>query len=80
MSDIPSDERPTRGCDSCHQTDNHPRHVIQYGPDQFTVKHIDCCAAEGCRICLTTESITQGVRGDELFDVIRSGVLNEVDV
>lgn len=73
-------ERPIRDCDVCHQQDDHPRHVIQHGPDQFTLRHLDCCAAQGCRTCVATEAITDGARGADLLAVIQSGALAEVNV
>lgn len=73
-------ERPIRSCDVCGQTDDHPRHVIQHGPDTFTMRHLDCCAAQGCRVCVTTETATAGARGPELLAAIQSGALNDVEV
>lgn len=73
-------DRPIRSCDRCHQEDDHPRHVIQHGPDQFTVKHLDCCALDGCRVCITTEQATGGVRGPDLLAAIQGGALEGVEV
>ncbi len=73
-------DRSQRSCDRCGQTDDHPRHVIQHGPERYTVKHLDCCALDGCRVCITTEQVTQDARGDELLAAIQSGALNDVEV
>lgn len=39
------------------------------------VRHIDCCAAKGCVVCLATEQVTAGQRGQELIDAIANGAL-----
>lgn len=56
-------ERPERSCEVCGQSDDHPRHV-----QGSTVRHMDCCAAEGCVICQATEQEYGGLRGQELID------------
>lgn len=60
--------RPQRSCDVCEQTDDHPRHVIGTPERGGTVRHMDCCAAEGCDICATSEAENEGRRGQELID------------
>lgn len=32
------------------------------------VRHMDCCAAQGCPTCLDTEAENSGLRGQELID------------
>lgn len=55
--------RPVRSCDVCGQQDDHPRHV-----QGQVVRHLDCCAAQGCAVCTETEAATEGRRGQELVD------------
>lgn len=43
------------------------------------VRHIDCCAALGCPVCIGTEEITGGVRGQELIDTIAGGALDDYE-
>jgi hypothetical protein len=35
---------------------------------QVTVRHMDCCAAQGCEVCADTEAEYGGRRGQELID------------
>lgn len=59
--------RPLRQCDVCRGIDDHPRHVQQTG-GQLRIRHMDCCAAQGCEVCKTTEADNAGRRGQELID------------
>lgn len=45
-----------------------------------TIRHMDCCAAQGCEVCQVTEKATGGVRGKKLIDAIAGGVLDNVEV
>jgi hypothetical protein len=40
------------------------------------VRHIDCCAAQGCEVCQATEALTGGARDDDLL--IALGTSEEV--
>lgn len=42
-------------------------------------RHIDCCAAAGCPVCIETEKVTKGHRGQKLIDTIASGALDEFE-
>jgi hypothetical protein len=44
------------------------------------IRHIDCCAAQGCEVCAATEAATKGKRGEALVKVIADGALDDVDV
>jgi hypothetical protein len=59
------DYRPVRLCDSCAQTDNHPRHTHGLGPDEpmvysseFTDKAIDLAAGDSAKL----KGVLDGVR------------------
>lgn len=56
-------ERPLRFCEACKQVDDHPRHTLDGKP-----RHLDCCAAEGCEVCIGTEVEYGQRRGQELID------------
>jgi hypothetical protein len=43
------------------------------------VRHVDCCAAEGCPSCIEQEKLTEGKRGDELLGTITAGALAEFE-
>lgn len=60
MSDT---QRPQRFCDVCKQTDDHPRHTLG-----TQVRHMDCCAAEGCEVCKVTEEAYGERRYQDLID------------
>jgi hypothetical protein len=61
--------RPLRACKSCGGYDDHPRHVLQLEPGgPVEMRHLDCCAAEGCTECQGTEVLTEGRRGQQLID------------
>lgn len=34
------------------------------------VRHLDCCASQGCETCIGTEAETQGLRGQALIDLL----------
>ena len=61
-------ERPIRGCDVCGQSDDHPRHVLGHPDHGGTVRHMDCCAAQGCALCAETEAANEVRRGRALID------------
>lgn len=66
-------DRPLRVCDVCNQADDHPRHVQPRKPVDGVmqwplVRHMDCCAAQGCEICAATEKDYGGKRGQDLID------------
>lgn len=63
------EERPQRFCDVCKQVDDHPRHVQPLKPPApQIIRHFDCCAAQGCEVCIETEQQTGGLRGQALID------------
>lgn len=43
------------------------------------IRHLNCCAAQGCAICQATEELTKGARGQELIDAIAGGALDGFD-
>lgn len=53
-----------RYCDMCHQTDDHPRHVIVTESQVFAY-HLDCHAPT-CVSCAGQISDVLGVTGDSL--------------
>lgn len=61
-----------RGCAECGRNDEHPRHVEGtvnrgvVGPP--TPRHIDCCAARGCPLCIATVADAGGKTGQDLID------------
>lgn len=56
-----TDQRVVRSCAKCKQEDNHPRHVVSLEVadprdpariiDLTEMKHLDCCAEDGCIVC-----------------------------
>lgn len=67
------DERPQRGCDVCGQTDDHPRHSNQLvAGGTITIRHLDCCASQGCETCIGTEQEYGQRRGQDLIDHLDS--------
>jgi hypothetical protein len=77
-----TDERVTRECSKCGQTDDHPHHV-QYvafthpatgeGVDLSISKHIDCCAEDGCAICsLDMEYAPKGAHGATMIEFLEN--------
>lgn len=62
--------RMTRPCHSCGQIDDHPRHrhADKSLPGGVALRHIDCCATDGCPTgdCPNTERASGGKRGPEL--------------
>lgn len=44
------------------------------------IRHIDCCAAAGCKVCAKTETVTGGKRGNQLLKAIQSGALDGLDL
>lgn len=63
MSDaLPPVRTVQRLCISCLQTDDAPRHVRQ-GSEP---RHIDCCAATGCDLCVTSLADAGGAQNDDL--------------
>lgn len=75
-----TDGRPRRFCDVCTQVDDHPRHVQSQKGGAPLVRHLDCCAAQGCEVCQTTEAVTGGARGKKLLEKIQSGALDGLEV
>lgn len=73
-------ERPQRPCDVCHQTDDHPRHVQPRRGQEPLIRHMDCCAAQGCETCQATETATRGARGPDLLAAIQGGALDGINV
>lgn len=66
-------ERPVRYCDVCKQYDDHPRHTSGNPlTDDWHIRHMDCCAAEGCVVCQETEVENEGRRGEALIDHLES--------
>lgn len=45
-----------------------PEALRQLMAPRVTVRHPDCCAAEGCDLCARTETENGGRRGQELID------------
>jgi hypothetical protein len=52
--------------------------IAQLMNPNTTVRHLDCCAAEGCPVCTRTEGITKGARGSKLLKAIQSGALDDL--
>lgn len=61
-------DRPVRWCDVCKQYDDHPRHAYGNPLAGGFIRHMDCCAAQGCETCQATELENEGRRGQELID------------
>lgn len=41
------------------------------------IRHMDCCAADGCPICQATETELGAIRGQELIDALLGGALED---
>lgn len=54
--------------------------IAQLMDPTTVVRHMDCCAAQGCEICVKTEAATGGARGLDLLAVIQGGALADVEV
>lgn len=67
------DPKPQRTCTRCHQTDDHPRHVVgALNGGQRANFHMDCHAQLGCPVCLHQLADAGGAQGAELFTHLRS--------
>jgi hypothetical protein len=44
----PAEHRIERQCESCGQWDKAPRHIHTDDKGRDHLKHLDCCAADGC--------------------------------
>jgi hypothetical protein len=71
-------DRPVRGCDGCDAVDDHPRHVIYLEPGKTAVRHMDCCAANGCATCAAAVKATDGAKGPALLSAINAGALADI--
>jgi hypothetical protein len=62
------DGRWVRHCDTCGQTDAHPRCIYLGSTLNVTYRHMDCCAAAGCPgdICGTVLRASRKAHGDAL--------------
>lgn len=56
-----------------------PAAIEQLFERSVRVRHIDCCAADGCPVCAATEKVTKGKRGDALLKAITNGALADFD-
>jgi hypothetical protein len=63
---------PTRTCDVCDQTDDHPRHemVVNMITGEGASRHMDCCASSGCNVCAKQIAGADGLKGQQLRDHI----------
>lgn len=50
--------------------------VLQLLEPTTRVRHMDCCAADGCALCQATEAELGGVRGQDLIDALLGGALD----
>lgn len=57
---------PVRPCTICDQEDDHPRHVWDLGGGNTSLRHMDCCAAQGCDLCARQRRGAEDLRGDDL--------------
>lgn len=64
----PSADLAHHDCDICKQHDDHPKHafVLDSLTGDETRRHMDCCAAVGCKVCAEQISEANGVKGHEL--------------
>lgn len=59
--------------------DGCPAYAIAELLDPTTyVRHMDCCAAQGCSICKETEAVHGGLRGDALLENILGGAVDHL--
>lgn len=68
----PPQDRVDLRCDSCGRFDRHPKvvHVISFTePGGVSVKHWDCCRADGCPNghCTAALDAAQNAHGDSLI-------------
>lgn len=42
--------------------------LIDFASRTVSVRHMDCCAAQGCEVCTETEAANGGKRGQKLID------------
>lgn len=67
----PASERVATYCDTCGQTDPHPKHHVYDEADQrFESHHHDCGAANSCEVCIASEGLTKGKRYDDLVKAV----------
>lgn len=45
-----------------------PEAIEQLFEPTVRVRHIDCCAEQGCPVCAASEKVTKGKRGDALTE------------
>lgn len=50
--------------------------VEQLTRGNVQVRHLNCCADQGCVVCQATEKVTKGARGQKLIDTIANGALD----
>ena len=70
----PPEHRVERGCESCGQFDDHPRHGHTDAAGVEHLKHLDCCAADGCPTgtCGPQLKGSGGAKGLALVDHIQA--------
>lgn len=62
-----------RTCPVCTQTDDHPRHVWDLGPDMRIDLHMDCCAiTRNCRVCQAQLAGVGGAGNNPTGDDLRA--------
>lgn len=49
--------------------------VEQLTKGDVRVRHLNCCAEQGCAVCQATEKVTKGARGQKLTDALVGGTL-----
>lgn len=69
----PDEHRVGRPCSTCGGFDDHPRHVHVDANGVDHVKHLDCCAADGCPTgtCAPQLEGAKGATGAKLLAHIR---------
>lgn len=55
------------------------RAITEINRPGLLLRHLDCCAAQGCEVCKATEKRTGGVRGQELLAALQDGATNDID-
>lgn len=46
-----STDAPVRSCDVCGEEDTGPRHIFSSKNQPPIIRHLACCAAQGCPTC-----------------------------
>jgi hypothetical protein len=57
-----------------------PRSYMELMNPWVTVRHMDCCAAQGCAECYQTEKDNRGRRGQKLIDHLMNVVASRVGI